>query len=171
MAQHFPRCPAPVGSSRCHSWGTLEVSPCQKFATSFSWLHERHPSRCMRPHNMIGSSPPFQMRQQPWGRLRRGPGAAGQRCHAMADGQIHPLNKSGVQPSREAQSHQGHLESGLCPQAHHVRDPNQLAPSVAFLHLAIDQTSLHLPPALVAPSTFHVSPPPKMGRQGIKVHI
>jgi hypothetical protein len=43
MAQHFPRCPAPVGSSRCHSFCPLEVSLCQKFATSFSLLHERHP--------------------------------------------------------------------------------------------------------------------------------
>jgi len=42
------------------------------------------------------------MGQQVWGRLRRRPGATSQRGYSMADGQIHPLNKGGVQPSREA---------------------------------------------------------------------
>ena len=51
---------------------------------------------------MIVGSPPLQMGQQVWRLLGRGPGAACQRGYSMADGQIHPLNKSRVQPSREA---------------------------------------------------------------------
>ncbi len=76
----------------------------------------------MGTHKMIVSSPPLQMGQELWGGLRRGSGAACQSCHPMADGQIHPLNKSGVQPSREAQSRPRDLESRLCPKAHHMRD-------------------------------------------------
>ena len=53
---------------------------------------------------MIVRSPPLQMGQEVWRLLGSGPGAACQRCHPMTDGQIHPLNESGVQPSREAQS-------------------------------------------------------------------
>ena len=60
---------------------------------------------------MIVRSPPFQMGQQLWGLLGSGPGAACQRRHAMSHRQIHPLDKSRVQPSREAQSLQGDLES------------------------------------------------------------
>jgi hypothetical protein len=50
----------------------------------------------------------------------------------MADGHIHALNKRGVEPSREAYVLQPDPESGLCPQAHHLRHPNQLAPKVSF---------------------------------------
>jgi hypothetical protein len=42
------------------------------------------------------------MGEQVWGLLRRRPGATSQRRYPMADGQIHPLNESRVQPSREA---------------------------------------------------------------------
>ncbi len=99
----------------------------------------------MGTHKMIVSSPPFQVGQQLWGLLGRGPGATCQRCYPMSDGQIHPFNTSGVQPSREAQSQQGDLESGVCPKAHHMRDPYQLPPSVTFFHLAIDQARRYLP--------------------------
>src|SRR5713101_7809363 len=100
-----------------------------------------------------------------------GPGTASQRCNPMSDSQIRSLNKSGVQPSRESQSHQGHLESGLCPKAHHLRHTNQLAPSVAFLHLAIDQTCLYLPSTHISPSTSLFTPFPKMSCQCIEVHV
>jgi hypothetical protein len=53
---------------------------------------------------MIIGSPPFHVGQQLWGLLSGRPGAACQRCHAMSDGQIHPLDESGVESSREAQS-------------------------------------------------------------------
>ena len=43
IRQHFRHCPPSVGSSRCHSWGTLPVTLRYQFATSLSWLHERHP--------------------------------------------------------------------------------------------------------------------------------
>ena len=89
----------------------------------------------------------------------------------MADRQIHPLDKSGIQPSREAHPLQGGLESGLCPQTHHVCDPNQLAPPVAFFHLAVDQTSRHLPLTQVPASTAHLEPVSKMGRQRVEVEI
>jgi hypothetical protein len=52
-----------------------------------------------------------------------------------------------------------------------MRQTNQLAPSIAFLHLAIDQTCLHLPPARGVPSTSLFSPSPKMGRESIEIHI
>ena len=60
------------------------------------------------------------------------------------------------------------FEISLSPQTHQLRDPYQLAPAVAFLHLAIDQTCLHLPPEYVAPSTSHFSPLAKMGREAHK---
>ena len=56
----------------------------------------------------------------------------------MTDSEIHSLDKSSVQSSREPQSLQGELDSRSCPQAHHVRDPYQLAPPVDFLYLTID---------------------------------
>jgi hypothetical protein len=117
----------------------------QTLATSFSRLHEPHPQRGMGAYKMIVRAPPFQMGQEVWSRLRRRPGATRQRGYSMTDGQIHPLNISSVQSSCEAWSQQSGLESGLCPQAHHVRDPNQLTPPVVFLHLPVDQTSRHLP--------------------------
>jgi hypothetical protein len=54
--------------------------------------------------SVVIGSPPFQVCQQAWGLLRRRPGAACESCHAMADGQIHPLNERRIQPPREAQS-------------------------------------------------------------------
>ncbi|SRR5258708_7776733 len=119
----------------------------------------------MGTHKMIVSSPPLEMGQELWGLLGRGPSAACQSCHPMADGQIHSLNKSGVQPSREAQSLQSDLESRLCPKAHHMRDLDQLTLSVTFLYLAVDQARRYLP------STPHFSPPSKMSCQSIEVHI
>jgi hypothetical protein len=87
---------------------------------------------------MIVGAPPLQMGQELWSLLRRSPGATSKGCHSMADCQIHALDKSGIQPSGEAQSLQGNLESGLCSQTHHMGDPYQLAPPVAFFHLAVD---------------------------------
>ena len=55
--------------------------------------------------------------------------------------------------------------SVFCPQPHHVSHPNQLAPPVIFLDLAVDQTCLHLPPTLVPPSASLFSPFPKMRRE------
>ncbi len=52
-----------------------------------------------------------------------------------------------------------------------MRDPHQLAPSVAFLHLAVDQASRHLPLAYFPLSPTHLKPLSKMGRESIKVHI
>ncbi len=89
----------------------------------------------------------------------------------MTDGQIHPLDEGGIQPSRKAHPLHGGLESGLCPQAHHVGDPNQLALLVAFFHLTIDQARCHLPMEHVPPSTASYKPVSKMGREGIKVAI
>jgi len=62
-------------------------------------------------------------------------------------------------------------ESGLCSKAHHRRDPNQLAPLVAFFHLTVDQTRRHLPLAYMPPSLNHLKPLAKMGCEGIKVQI
>ena len=52
-----------------------------------------------------------------------------------------------------------------------MRDPNQLAPPVAFLHLAVDQPRCHLPLAHVAPALTHLKPPSKMSRERIEVEI
>jgi hypothetical protein len=52
-----------------------------------------------------------------------------------------------------------------------VCDPNQLAPLIAFFHMAIDQACGHLPLAHIPPSTSHFSPLPKMSREGIEVQI
>ena len=120
---------------------------------------------------MIIGAPPFQVGQQLWSLLGRGPGATRQRCHPMTDAQIHSLDKSGVQPSREAHPLQGEREICLCPKPHHVRDANQLAPLVAFFHLAVDQALRHLPLACFPPSTTSCEPLSKMGREGIEVQI
>jgi hypothetical protein len=53
--------------------------------------------------SVIVRSPPLQMGEQLWGRLRCRPGASCQSSHPMAHGQIHPLNKCRVQPPRETQ--------------------------------------------------------------------
>ena len=50
-------------------------------------------------------------------------------------------------------------------------DPYQLAPSVAFLHLTVDQPSRHLPSEGFAPSLTHLEPLTKVGREGIKVEV
>jgi len=89
----------------------------------------------------------------------------------MSDGQIHPFNKSGVQPPGEAQPLQAGLESVLSAKRHHVRDPNQLAPPVAFLHLPVAQAWFHLPPTPVAPSTAQRAPLTNVGGERIKVEI
>jgi hypothetical protein len=52
-----------------------------------------------------------------------------------------------------------------------VRNADQLAPAVAFLHLTVDQARLHLLPAHVAPSTTHLEPLTKVSRDGIEVEI
>jgi hypothetical protein len=106
----------------------------------------------MGTYKMIVSSSPPEMGQELWGLLGSGPGAACQRCHPMLDDQIHPLNKSGVQPSREAQS----LQSDLGPKAHHMRDPHQFTPSITFLYLAVDQTRSYLPSTGFPPMTPHL---------------
>ncbi len=149
----------------------MPVTLRHQLATSFSRLHECYPEGSVGTHKKIGSSPPFQVGQQLWGGLRRGPGATRQRRYSMTDGQIDPLDKSGVQPSREAHPLQGEREICLCPETHHVRDPQQLAPAVAFLHLAVDQARLYLPLAHFPPSTIQREPLSKMGRESIKVQV
>ncbi len=52
-----------------------------------------------------------------------------------------------------------------------MRDPYQLTPSVAFLHLTIDQTCLHLPLAHVPPSSTQREPLTKVSRESIEVEI
>ena len=76
----------------------------------------------------------------------------------MADGQIHSLKTSGVQLSREAEVLQRDPESGLCPKAHHVRDPNQLAPAATLVHLAGDPTRRSPPSKGFGPTTPYVWP-------------
>ncbi len=120
---------------------------------------------------MIIRSPPLEMSQQLWSELRRGPRATRQRCHAMTDAQIHPLDESSVQPSRQAQSLQGGCEICLGPQADHRRDPYEFAPPVGFLHLAVDQTGRYLPLACFALSTTSCEPLPEMGCESIEIQM
>ena len=89
----------------------------------------------------------------------------------ISDGQVHTLDKGGIELSREAYRLQGTCEIFLGPQPHHVRHLNHLPPSVAFFHLAVEQARCHLPPAYLAPSSTHLSPLSKMSREGIKVQI
>ena len=89
----------------------------------------------------------------------------------MTDSGIHPLDKSGVQSSRETQSLQGDRESGACLKAHHVRDLHQLAPPVTFFHLTLYQLCCHLPLVHFPASTKHFKPLAKMSRQSIEVQI
>jgi hypothetical protein len=89
----------------------------------------------------------------------------------ISDGQIHPLDISGVQSSREAQFLQGGLEICQSPQTHHRRDPNQLATLVACFHLAIDEICLSLPSVHGAPATSLFSPCPKMSRESREVQV
>ena len=67
---------------------------------------------------MIISAPPLQVGEQVRGSLSRRPGATSQRGYSVTDGQIHPLNRGGIEPSREAHFLQGGLEICQCPQAH-----------------------------------------------------
>jgi hypothetical protein len=80
----------------------VSVALRQTFATSLAWLHERYSKGVVRSYEVIVGSPALQMGEQRWGLLRRCPGATSQCGYPMADGQIHPLDESGVQPSREA---------------------------------------------------------------------
>jgi len=52
-----------------------------------------------------------------------------------------------------------------------MRDPYQLTSSVAFLHLTVDQTCLHLPLAQVVSSSTQREPLTKVSREGIEVEI
>ena len=52
-----------------------------------------------------------------------------------------------------------------------MRDLYKLAPSVAFLHLAVDQPRCYLPLVHVPPSMTQHEPLTKVGRERIKVHI
>ena len=51
---------------------------------------------------MIIGAPPLEVSYQVWGLLRRRPGSTSQRSDPMVDGQWSPLDKSRVQPAREA---------------------------------------------------------------------
>ena len=112
---------------------------------------------------MVVGSPSLEVGQQVWSLLGRGPGAARQRCYPLTDRQIQPFDKSGIESPRETQFLQSGLESSLCSKAHHVRHTNQLAPLVAFLHLAVDQARRHLPPAPMPSSVTSLEPLSKMG--------
>ena len=120
---------------------------------------------------MILGSPPFHVSQQVWSLLCRGPASTGQRRYPMTDGQVHPFNKGSIQPSRKAHPRPRGLESGFCPQAHHVRDTHQLAPPIAFFHLTIAQARRQLPIGHFPPSRTSCEPVTKLGREGIKVAI
>src|SRR2546429_148528 len=89
----------------------------------------------------------------------------------MTHRQIHLFDKRRVQPSREAYPLQDDLEIGWCPEAHHVRDPNQPAPLIAFFHLAIDQARRHLPLLHLPSSTTHLEPLTEVSRQRIEVEV
>ena len=94
-----------------------------------------------------------------------------QRSHPVTDGQIHPFDKSGIQSSREAHPLQGDHKICLCPEAHHMRDPNQLALPITFFHLAVRQSRRHLPLEHVPPSTKSCEPLAKMGSQRVEVQV
>jgi len=52
-----------------------------------------------------------------------------------------------------------------------MRDTNQLAPPIAFLHLAVDQASRHLPLAHIAPAMAEGEPLTKVSGERIEVEI
>ena len=85
-------------------WLGYDVGTVARATCHLALAAARAPPGAMREDatSVIVNSPPLEMSQQVWGRLCRGPGATSQRGYSMADGQIHPLNESGVQPSREA---------------------------------------------------------------------
>jgi len=131
------------------------------------------------PHAVLGEgatsvvigSPPLQMGQQVRGLLGCGPGATCQGSYSMTDGQVHPLDTSRIQPSREAHRLQGTGEIFRCPQPHHLRHPNQLTPPVTFLHLPVDEPRCYLPPTHVLTSPTDLYPLSKMGGQCIEIQI
>ena len=102
--EHLPGCPSLVRSPRCQSFRTLPVPLRRQVAPSFSRLHEPHPKPGVGTYKVVIGSPPFQVCQQVWGRLRRRPGATSQRGYSVSDGQIHPLNESRVESTRETES-------------------------------------------------------------------
>jgi hypothetical protein len=102
VGEHLPGCPSSAGSARCHSRSPAPIALCQQSAPSLSWLHESHAQGVVRTDKMVVRSPPLQMGQQLGSLLRSGPGPSCQSRHAMAHGQIHPLDKRRVQSSREA---------------------------------------------------------------------
>src|SRR5437763_9302853 len=101
MAKDFSRCPSSVRSPGCHGWSTLPVTLCHLLATSFTRLHERHSEGLVRTHKVIVGAPPLEVSQEVWRLLSCSPGATSQRGYSVSDGQIHALNKGGVQPSRK----------------------------------------------------------------------
>jgi hypothetical protein len=58
----------------------------------------------VKTHKVIIGSPPLEMGQKLWSLLRSGPGATCQSRYSVTDRQIHPFNKSRVEPSRMAQT-------------------------------------------------------------------
>ncbi len=120
---------------------------------------------------MIIGSPPLEMGEQVWGLLCCGPGSTCQSCDAMTHRQIHPLNESGVESSRETQFLQGNRERSACSKTHHRSDPNQLAPLVGFFHLTIQQPRRYLPLRDFPPAATQLKPLSKMGRERIEVQI
>jgi hypothetical protein len=89
----------------------------------------------------------------------------------MTNREMQPLKESGVEPSCKTKSLSGSREHSACSKAHHVRDPHQLAPTVAFFHLAIDQARRYLPLKRFPPSTSYFLPLAKMGCEGREVQI
>jgi hypothetical protein len=84
---------------------------------------------------VVIDSPPFQVGQEVWGRLRRGPGSTSQRGYSMTDSQMHPFDKGRVEPSREAKSLQDDGESILGSQTHHVRHSHERGIAGSFSSL------------------------------------
>ena len=145
LTQDFPCPPSSVGSASGHGWCPLEVSVGHPLATSFARLRKCHSQRFVRAYEMRVSSPPCEVSQQMWRLLDGGPGATRQCCHPRTHREMHPLDASGVQPSRQAEFLQGGLQSGLCPKAPHVRHTNQ--PGDPANMLSPGRSSSPLPPA------------------------
>jgi hypothetical protein len=111
VREHLARRPSSVGSAGCHRWCPLPIALRQTLAITFSRLHKRHPQRGMGTYKMVVGAPPLEMGQQVWRLLCCGPGPAGQSCHPMADGQIHPFDESGVLPLDM-------VDNSICPCEH-----------------------------------------------------